>query len=172
MTDASRDFNGFRFLPPSLGAWVQSHIEKGRFEGTIPWTPLSKELNELTFSMVTSAGINHKSDPPFDLEREKREPTYGDRSYRKIPRDTRSEDIDVNHLHINTNYIKEDINVILPLERMAEFEAEGIIGRLAPTAYSYYGFQFESDEFLTTAIIPMAQQMKKEDVEAVLLTPA
>ena len=172
MTDTSTDFNGFRFLPPSLGAWIKSHIEKERFEGSIPWTPLSKALNELTFAMVTSAGINHKSDPPFDMEREKQEPLYGDRSYRKIPRDTRSADIDVNHLHINTNYIKEDINVILPLERMAELEAEGIIGRLAPTAYSYYGFQLESDEFLTTAILPMLDQMKEEDVEVVLLTPA
>jgi D-proline reductase (dithiol) PrdB len=172
MTNAPTDFNGFRFLPPSLGAWIQSHIEKRRFEGSIPWTPLPKALNELTFSMVTSAGINQKSDPPFDMAREKREPTYGDRSYRKIPRGTGSADIDVNHLHINTNYIKEDINVILPLERMAELEAEGIIGCLAPTAYSYYGFQLESDEFLTTAILPMAEQMKEEDVEAVLLTPA
>ena len=172
MTNASTDFNGFRFLPPSLGAWIKSHIEKKCFEGSIPWTPLPKSLNELTFSIVTSAGINHKSDPPFDMEREKQEPTYGDRSYRKIPRDTRSADIDVNNLHINTNYIKEDINVILPLERMAQFEEEGVIGRLAPTAYSYYGFQLESDEFLTTAISPMAEQMKEEDVEAVLLTPA
>ena len=134
MTETSTDFNGFRFLPPSLGAWIKSHIEKRRFEGSIPWTPLPRALNELTFAMVTSAGINHKSDPPFDMEREKQEPLYGDRSYRKISRDTRSADIDVNHLHINTDYIKEDINVILPLERMAELETEGIIDRLAPTA--------------------------------------
>jgi len=103
MTEASTDFNGFRFLPPSLGAWIKSHIEKRRFEGSIPWTPLPRALNELTFAMVTSAGINHKSDPPFDMEREKQEPLYGDRSYRKISRDTRSADIDVNHLHINTS---------------------------------------------------------------------
>lgn len=172
MSGASTDFDGFRFLPPSLGAWIRSYIEKGRFEGSIPWTPLPKALNELTFSLVTSAGINHGSDPPFDMEREKREPTYGDRSYRKIPRETRSADIEVNHLHINTDYIKEDINVILPLERMAELEAEGIIGRLAPTAFSYYGFQLESDDFLTTAILPMAEQMNAENVEVVLLTPA
>ena len=172
MADASTGFNGFRFLPPSLRAWIQSHIEKGHFEGSIPWTPLPKALNVLSFSMVTSAGINHKSDPPFDMEREKQEPTYGDQSYRKIHRDTRSADIDANHLHINTDYIKEDINVILPLERMAELETEGIIDRLAPTAYSYYGFQLENDEFLTTAILPMAEQMKEEHVEAVLLTPA
>lgn len=172
MTDSANEFSGYRFLPPSLRAWIQFFIENGGHDGVIPWTPFPGALKNLTFSMVTSAGINHKSDPPFDMEREKEHPTYGDPSYRAIPRETRSSDIDVNHLHINTDYIKEDINVILPLERMIEFEAEGVIGCLAPTSYSFYGFQLESKEFLTTAIAPMADQMKEEGVEAVLMTPA
>jgi hypothetical protein len=78
----------------------------------------------------------------------------------------------VNHLHINTNYIKKDINVILPLARMAEFEQEKIIGRLAATAYSFYGFQWQNTEFLSEAIAPISKKMKLEEVEAVLLTPA
>jgi hypothetical protein len=61
---------------------------------------------------------------------------------------------------------------MLPLQRMAELEAEGVIGRLAPTAYSYYGFQLAGNDFLTTAIAPMAEQMKDEGVDAVFLTPA
>jgi D-proline reductase (dithiol) PrdB len=172
MKEASTEFSGYRFLPPSLRAWIKLYVENGGHDGDIPWTKLPGALKDLTFSMVTSAGINHKSDPPFDMECEKEHPTYGDPSYRAIPRNTKSSEIDVNHLHINTDYIKEDINVILPLERMTEFEAEGIIGRLAPTAYSFYGFQLESNDFLTTAISPMADKMKEEEVEAVLLTPA
>jgi D-proline reductase (dithiol) PrdB len=172
MKEASTEFSGYRFLPPSLRAWIKLYVENGSHDGNIPWTKLPGALKDLTFSMVTSAGINHKSDPPFDMEYEKEHPTYGDPSYRAIPRNTKSSEIDVNHLHINTDYIKEDINVILPLERMTEFEAEGIIGRLAPTSYSFYGFQLESNEFLTTAISPMADKMKEEEVEAVLLTPA
>ena len=172
MTDSTTEFNGFRFLPPSLGAWMRAYIEKGRFDGPIPWTPLNKPLKETTFSLVTSAGVSHKSDPPFDMEGEKKQPTHGDPSYRTISRDTKSGDIDVNHLHIKTDYIKRDVNVMLPLERMAEMEKEGIIGRLAQTTYSFYGFQLQGNGFLTTAILPMADQMKEEGVEAVLLTPA
>lgn len=78
----------------------------------------------------------------------------------------------MNHLHINTGYIKQDINVILPLVRMAEFESEGIISRLAPNAYSFYGFQWKSTDFLKEAIEPISKRMKVEGVEAVLLTPA
>jgi D-proline reductase (dithiol) PrdB len=121
---------------------------------------------------VTSSGISLKTDPPFDMEREKREPLWGDRSFRLIPKGTTEKEIDVNHLHINTNLVKQDINVILPLQRMAEFEEEGIIGRLAPTAYSFYGFQWKNTDFLKEAIEPISKHMKAEKVEAVLLTPA
>ena len=70
------------------------------------------------------------------------------------------------------NYIKQDINVILPLARMAEFEQEKIIGRLAPTSYSFYGFQWQNTDFLKEAIEPISKKMRLEGVEAVLMTPA
>ena len=172
MEGSTKIVNGFRFLPPALKAWVRTFIPEKEYQGTIPWSPMSKPLNQTTIALVTSAGISLKADPPFDMEREKREPVWGDRSFRMLPRGTTEKDIDVNHLHINTNYIKQDINVMLPLARMAEFEEEKIIGRLAPTAYSFYGFQWKSDEFLRTAIEPISKKMKEEAVEAVLLTPA
>jgi D-proline reductase (dithiol) PrdB len=164
--------DGFRFLPPGLKAWMKTFIPDEDFKGTIPWTPMSKPLNQTTLALVTSAGISLKTDPPFDMEREKKDPLWGDRSFRAIPRGTTEKEIDVNHLHINTNLVKQDINVILPLARMAEFEKEKIIGRLAPTAYSFYGFQWQSTDFLSEAIEPISKRMKKEGVEAVFLTPA
>lgn len=164
--------DGFRFLPPGLKAWMKTFIPDEDFKGMIPWTPMSKPLNQTTLALVTSAGISLKTDPPFDMEREKKEPLWGDRSFRVIPRGTTGKDIDVNHLHINTNYAKQDINIILPLARMEEFEKEGIIGRLASSAYSFYGFQWQNTDFLKEAIEPISKMMKDEKVEAVLLTPA
>lgn len=164
--------DGFRFLPPSLKAWVRTFIPDEEFKGFIPWTPMKKPLSQTAIALVTSAGISLKKDPPFDMEREKREPIWGDRSYRVIPRETTEEEIEVNHLHINTNYIKQDINVILPLNRMEEFEREKIIGRFALSAYSFYGFQWENTEFLKEAVEPISKKMKSEGVEAVLMTPA
>ena len=172
MEHQEKRVDGFRFLPPGLKAWVRTFIPEKEFNGTIPWTPMSKPLSQTAIALVTSSGISLKSDPPFDMEREKREPLWGDRSFRMIPRETTENDIDVNHLHINTSYIKQDINVILPLARMAEFEKEKIIGRLASTAYSFYGFQWQNADFLREAIEPISKKMKLEGVEAVLLTPA
>jgi len=164
--------DGFRFLPPGLRAWVKTFIPDEDFKDPIPWTPMPSPLNKVTVALVTSAGISLKSDPPFDMEREKREPIWGDRSYRIIPKRTTEKDIDVNHLHINTTYVKQDINVILPLARMAEFEKEGIIGRLAPSAYSFYGFQWQNEDFLKEAIEPISNKMRLEGAQAVFLTPA
>ena len=172
MEQGDKLVDGFRFLPPGLKAWIRTFIPEEDFKGYIPWTPLSKPLSQTTLSLVTSAGISLKSDPPFDMEKEKRDSLWGDRSFRAIPKQTTEKEIDVNHLHINTSYIKQDINVILPLTRMVEFEAEGIIGCLAPTAYSFYGFQWQSAHFLKEAIEPISKKMKTEGVEAVFLTPA
>ena len=164
--------DGFHFLPPSLRAWLTKDIPKQEFSGPIPWTPLKGPVKETTFSLMTSAGISMKSDPPFDMERERKEPKWGDPTSRNIPGRASQEDIDVNHLHINTDYIKEDMNVILPLTRFREFEEEGVIGGLAQTCYSFYGFQLNPQELLEQTMPKVVAQMQKEGVEAVLLTPA
>ena len=172
MEQGEKRVDGFRFLPPGLAAWVRKFIPDEEFRGSIPWTPMAKPLNQTTLALVTSAGVSLTIDPPFDMERERKEPLWGDRSYRAIPRGTTERDIEVNHLHIKTDYIQQDINVILPLARMAEFEQEKIIGRLAPTSYSFYGFQWQNTDFLEEAINPISKRMRLEGVEAVLMTPA
>ena len=172
MNNTEKAVNGFRFLPPSLGAWIAKDIPAQPFKGDIPWTPLQKPISETRFSLMTSAGISMKTDAPFDVEREKREPAWGDPSSRQIRSSASAKDVDVNHLHINTDYIRQDINVILPLKRFNEFEKEGVVGRLAPNCYSFYGFQPDPSELLTKTMPKVADQMRAENVEAVLLTPA
>ena len=80
MEQDKRVVNGFRFLQPSLGTWIRTFIPEEEFKGFIPWTPMKKPMNLTTIALVTSAGISLKTDLPFDMEREKREPIWGDRS--------------------------------------------------------------------------------------------
>ncbi|MDH3798121.1 MAG: glycine/betaine/sarcosine/D-proline family reductase selenoprotein B [Desulfobacterales bacterium] len=171
MSDTSKTVDGFLFLPPALRAWISKEIPDQPYSGRIPWTPLGKSISETTFTLMTSAGISMKSDPLFDMEREKNEPAWGDPSYREIPKTATERDIEVNHLHINTAYIEQDINVMLPLKRFQEFEQEGLIGKLAPTCYSYYGYQLDPTVLLNETMPQVADRMRQEKVEAVLLTP-
>ena len=172
MSETSKTVDGFLFMPPALRAWISKDIPDQPFSGKIPWTPLDKSINETTFTLMTTAGLSMKSDAPFDMEREKAEPAWGDPSYREIPRTATESDIEVSHLHINTEYIKQDINVMLPMTRFQEFEKEGIIGKLTPTCYSYYGFQLDPTALLNETMPQVADRMRHENVEAVLLTPA
>ena len=172
MTDASKIVNGFHFMPPSLGAWIGKDIPEADFTGDIPWAPLKKPVSETRFTLMTTAGINMKSDPPFNMEREKEEPAWGDPSFREIPNNASEADIDANHLHINTDYLKQDLNVMLPLDHFRQFETDGIIGSLAATCYSYYGFQLDPTVLLEETMPKVAARMLDEGVEAVLLTPA
>ena len=61
---------------------------------------------------------------------------------------------------------------MLPMTRFQEFEEEGIIGMLADTCYSYYGFQLDPTALLEKTMPKVASRMGEEDIEAVLLTPA
>ena len=171
MSEASKIVDGFLFLPPALRAWIGKDIPDQPFSGKIPWTPLDKSISDAIFTLMISAGISMKSDPPFDMEREKAEPAWGDPSYREIPKTATESDIEVGHLHVNTAYIKQDINVMLPLTRFQEFEQEGLIGKLAPTCYSYYGFQLDPSALLNETMPQVADRMRQENVEAVFLTP-
>ena len=164
--------DGFRFMPPGLRAWLKKDIPETDYAGDIPWTPLKRPISQTKFSLMTSAGINLKTDPPFDMEREKREPFWGDPTHREIPRGTLQDQIDVNHLHVDTSFIKEDINVILPLSRFTELEKDGVIGSLAPTCYSFYGYQMDYSFLMEKTMPKVASRMREEGVEAVVLTPA
>jgi hypothetical protein len=108
----------------------------------IPWTPLAQPLGQSRFGLVTSGGLYHKGhEPPFDLERERQEPTWGDPSFRTLPTDMESAAVDVSHFHVNKRNVLEDMNILLPIQRFQELTEEGRIGSLASQAYSFMGYQ-------------------------------
>jgi D-proline reductase (dithiol) PrdB len=125
---------------------------------------------------VTSGGIYYPDvDSPFDLERERREPAWGDPTYRRIPIDIQQADVGVSYLHINTKDILEDFNILLPIQRFQELVAEGLVGGLGDNAYSFMGYQgFPPDTTAWKQVYApkVADRFKAEGVNCVFLTPA
>jgi len=162
--------DSYKWLPPSLKVYFQNmQVEKAE---SIPWTPLAKPLSRARFALVTTAGINVRgAEPAFDYEREQREPNWGDPTFRRIPRDVRQEQIQTGHLHINNEDIGRDCNVAIPISRMLELEAAGVIGSLAATNYSFMGYQPDTTEWSERYAPEAARLMKEEGVDAVVLTP-
>ncbi len=163
--------DSFRFLPRSfLGSYEQMSWEAD----AAVWTPLAVPIEEATVALLTSAGLYLKdTQQPFDLEREKRNPTWGDPTYRVIPRDVEQSQLGAAHLHINTRDVLEDVNVALPIGRFAELEAEGRIGRLADEHYSFMGFQDSAlAGWRNDAAPEVARRLKDAGVHALVLAPA
>ena len=166
--------DSFKYLPRIIAAFYQ--MANRQPELPIPWTPLSRPLSECKFGLVTSGGLYHRGvEPPFDLEREKQEPTWGDPSYRSLPADVQPTEVGASHLHLNTRDILEDLNILLPIHRFQELAAEGRIGGLARHAYSFMGYQgFPPDTTAWQEVYgpQVAEKLKAEGVDCVLLTPA
>jgi D-proline reductase (dithiol) PrdB len=163
--------DSFKWVPRSIAGYYQA-MQVPEPEDT-PWTPLRKPIEECRFSLVTTAGLYVKGEQePFDLERERREPTWGDPTYRAIPADVRQEQIGVAHLHINPEDIERDVNILLPVHRFQELAQAGEVGALAPHSYSFMGFQQDNSEWRDRYGPEVAQRMVEEEVDAALIAPA
>lgn len=161
--------DSFKWMPPALANYYRNLSLKRE---PVPWAPLKKPLGESRFSLLSTAGIYVKGEQePFDLDRERREPTWGDPTYRAIPRDVRQEQVGVAHLHVNPADIEKDMDIALPVHRFLELEAAGEIGSLAPTSYSVMGYQESSDEWARRYGPEIAARMKEEEADCAFLTP-
>ena len=166
--------DSFRFLPRLIATFYKMTGREAIHP--VPWTPLPGPVADCKFALITSAGLYCRSqDSPFDVALEREQPDWGDPTYRTIPTATRQEEITVSHLHLNYADIEQDMNIVLPIHRCQELAADGRIGSLAGTHYSFMGFQgFPPDATLwETKYGPeVAGRLQAEEVQCVLLTPA
>jgi D-proline reductase (dithiol) PrdB len=137
----------------------------------IPWTPLDKPLEECTVALVSTAALALKVDAPFDLEVERRNPWISDPSYRVLPADVTAENVSIYHLHIQHSFAEQDLNCIFPLQRLAELQASGEIGRLAPRHYAYMGYTCDVSLLLKDSLPGIISGLLEDAVDIALLVP-
>jgi D-proline reductase (dithiol) PrdB len=156
------------FIARALGAQIPDHPT----HEPIPWTPVTKPLADSKVALLSTAGLSMRDDAPFDMEMERRNPLRGDPSWRRLRADARAGDVAVNHLHIKTDYIEQDLNVALPLDRLREAVEAGEVGAMAATHYSIMGYQGNDPSTLVEQSAPaIAAAMRSEEVDLALLAP-
>jgi D-proline reductase (dithiol) PrdB len=163
--------DSYKYLPRSF----RQGYEGVGFQADTPvWSAMPVRVREATVALLTSAGLYLKdSQPAFDEARERENPTWGDPTYRVIPRATRQDEVAASHLHLNTRDFYSDFNVALPLRRFEELEAEGRVGRLAEENYSVMGFQDRAcKDWRETYGPEIAKRLKDGGVHALVLAPA
>ncbi len=165
-----KQVDSYRFLDRQTRKLVQTWIGLEAPRET-PWTPLSRPLEESSVALISSAGLALKTDRPFDQEGEKQNPWWGDPSYRILPRTATGEDVKLYHLHIHPRVAEQDLNTILPLQRLLELEDRGEIGRSAAHHYSFMGYTLQPQVLLQESTPAMIRHMKRDGVNVVVLVP-
>ena len=134
----------------------------------IPWTPIKKPPAESTIALVTTAGVHHRHQHPFDMA-----DPLGDPTFRILERDKISADYTITHDYYDHRNADKDLNIVLPLDRLKEMCAAGVIGAVADKHYSFMGHI--DGRHIATLIQnqgPAAAAMLAADgVDAVVLTP-
>jgi D-proline reductase (dithiol) PrdB len=146
-------------LPPAV-AKRYAELECPDF-ATTPWVA-GPPLAERRVAIVSSAGLVVRGEKPFRGR---------DADYRVIPSATRPDQLLLSHISINLDRtgFQEDWNVVFPLDRLNELAAEGEIGSVAATHYSFMGatdpVQMEGHAR------EVAGLLKEDQVDAVILSP-
>ena len=167
-----QEVDPWRFTGSFLRRVLSGQLPDTPTHGPIPWAPVGRPLAEAKVALLSTAGISMAGDPPFDMEGERKRPTWGDPSWRRIRADATSAIIAANHLHIDTGYIERDLNVALPLDRLRELVEAGEVGAMAETHYSIMGYQGSDTSTLENESAPqIAAAMRSEEVDLALLAP-
>jgi D-proline reductase (dithiol) PrdB len=164
--------DSYRFLPRSFRP-MYADAQPLDGETDTVWTPFEGRLAGATIALLTSAGLYRKdSQPAFDGDRERREPTWGDPSWRAIRRDTRQGDLAMLHLHVNPADILADHEVALPLRALDRLVADGVVGASAPTHLSVMGYQAAGLRVWRERTAPeLVARLRDDSVDGVVLAP-
>ncbi len=146
-------------LPPAQAQRLAA-LECPNFE-TTPWVT-GPALSRRRVAIVSSAGLVVRGENPFRGR---------DPDYRAIPADTKPEELLVSHISINFDRtgFQEDCNVVFPLDRLNELGADGVIGSVAQTHYSFMGATDPVQ--MEPHARELAGRLKHDQVDAVILSP-
>lgn len=126
------------------------------------WTPVTKELKDMTIALATAAGVHLKSDKRFNLA--------GDFTFREIPDTATTDEMMVSHGGYDNADVNKDINCMFPIDRLHELAKEGFIKSVAPMHFGFMGGGGDQTKFTEETGPEIARKLKEEGVDAVVLT--
>jgi D-proline reductase (dithiol) PrdB len=131
--------------------------------GEPPIVVVRKPLAELTVGLLVSLGARTPEQTPLH--------TTNDLSFHRIPRAVPSSQISFDHPSPIRYWADADLNVAFPRDRLAELEADGTIGALAPTAISVLGSITLWERLATETAPRITAEFDAQGVDLVLIVP-
>jgi D-proline reductase (dithiol) PrdB len=132
-----------------------------------PFMPARRALPMLNLALISSAGAYIDGTPAFDTSS-----ANGDLTFREIPIEVEQSDLRFAAHGYDPAAVQEDVNSQLPIERLLEFEQNGIIGQLNPVYWSFAGFIPDATKLVEELIPKLLERIRRYEVQAALLVPA
>ncbi len=144
------------------------HTYRWRTLDPVPVTERSKPLEECVVALVSSAGLVVPGDRPFDSDIK-----GGDWSWRTVPSDAEVQSLEEHHRSdaFDHSGIERDRNIGLPLDRLHELAAHGVIGAVAPRHVSVMGSITAPGRFQRDTVPEIVDRLTGDHVDVALLVP-
>jgi Glycine/sarcosine/betaine reductase selenoprotein B (GRDB). len=132
-----------------------------------PFTPMRRALPLLNLALISSAGAYIDGTDPFDTTS-----SDGDATFREIPIDVEAEDLQYAARGYDPSAVRADRNVQIPIERLLEYEANSVIGRLNEVWWTMNGFVPNARLVAEETAPKIVERLHRYQVQAALLVPA
>jgi len=132
-----------------------------------PFTPARRALPMLNLALISSAGAYIDGTAPFDTSS-----ADGDPSFREIPIEVEPVDFRFAIRGFDGTAMQQDLNAQIPIDRLLEFEKNGIIGQLNPVFWSFCGYIPDAERVVHELAPSLVERAQRYEVQAALLVPA
>lgn len=132
-----------------------------------PFTPVRRALPMLSLALISSAGAYIDGTDPFDLDARD-----GDVNFREIPVEVQAPDLKYSAKGYDPKAVTEDRNVQVPIDRLTEYQANAVIGKLNNVWWSLSPW-IPNARIVANEIAPkIVERLHRYEVQAALLIPA
>ena len=143
---------------PAVGRGFIERLEPPKIKNSAWTKPVEKD--KMKVAIISTAAVSNRGDKPF---------SWLARDYRVIGKYDR--DLVMSHVAVEYDRTawQQDLNTIIPLDRLMEMENDNEIGSLAENHYTFMGAADPQD--MEKAALEVSRKMKQEAVDTVFLVP-
>ena len=132
-----------------------------------PFTPVKRALPMMNLALISSAGAYIDGTDAFDLEAK-----GGDPEFREIPIEVEAGDLRYAAKGYDPKAVLEDRNSQIPIDRLLEYQANAVIGKLNNVWWSLSSWIPNARKVADELAPKIAERLHRYEVQAALLIPA
>ena len=133
----------------------------------VPFTPMRRALPMLNLALISSAGAYIDGTKAFDTTSRD-----GDATFREIPIEVEATDLLYAGRGYDMTAVREDRNAQIPVDRLFEYQENGVIGKLNNVWWSLNGWIPNAQSVAEELAPKIAERVARYEVQAAILIPA